>query len=113
MGIDAEAPDRCAAGDWVEVEFVLLEPADRSENLPAETAAKPLTVWVKGFAEGTAGLGQELTVRTMTGRLVSGTLSSTCPGYYHTFGDPIRELVHVGDDLRARLAAYRAGGEPR
>jgi hypothetical protein len=38
------------------------------------------------------------------------------PGYFHTFGEPIPELAHVGRDLRARLAAYRAqeaeaGGE--
>ena len=100
-------------GDWVEVECVLLEPADRSKNLPPETAAKPLMMWVKGFAAGEAGMGEELTVETMTGRLVTGTLSAVNPGYYHTFGDPIPELTHVGRDLRARLAAYRAaeGGE--
>ena len=54
------------AGDWVEVECVLLEPADRSANLPAETAEKPLMMWVKGFAEGRAALGEPVTVETMT-----------------------------------------------
>jgi hypothetical protein len=78
------------AGDWVEVECVLLEPADRSTNLPPETAEKPLKMWVKGFAE------------------VAGTLSAINPGYFHTFGEPIPELAHIGKDLRAQLAAYRA-----
>jgi hypothetical protein len=96
------------AGDWVEVECVLLEPADRSTNLPAETAEKPLTMWVKGFAEGRAALGEPVTVETMTGRKVAGRLSAINPGYFHTFGEPIPELVHIGKDLRARLAAYRA-----
>ena len=95
-------------GDWVEVECVLLEPADRSANLPAETAEKPLKMWVKGFAEGRAALGEPVTVETMTGRKVTGTLSAINPGYFHTFGEPIPELVHIGRDLRARLAAYRA-----
>ena len=45
----AEA-DRCRTDDWVEVECVLLAPEDRSPGLPAETADKPLKVWVKGFA---------------------------------------------------------------
>lgn len=99
---------RCAAGDWVEVERVLLEPADRSTNLPEDTAAQPLMVWVKGFALADAVLGDELSVETMTGRTVSGRLSAINPGYFHTFGRPAPELTHVGRDLRARVAAYHA-----
>ena len=101
------------AGDWVEVECVLLEPADRSANLPAETAEKPLMMWVKGFALGEAAKGEELTIETITGRKVTGSLSAVNPGYFITYGNPIPELTHVGRDLRAQLAAYRAsiGGE--
>jgi len=99
---------QCTAGDWVEVERVLLEPADRSSNLPPETAEKPLRMWIKGFAQAAGGLGEAMTIETMTGRLVEGTLSAINPGYFHTFGNPIPELVHVGVDLRARLAEYHA-----
>jgi hypothetical protein len=99
--------DRCAAGDWVEVECVLLKPAERSPALPPETADKPLVEWVKGFARAEATPGEDLTVETMTGRAVTGRLSEVNPGYFHTFGRPIPELWHVGADLRARLAAYR------
>jgi 2-amino-4-ketopentanoate thiolase alpha subunit len=102
---------RCTAGEWVEVERVLLEPADRSANLPPETAEKPMLVWVTGFAAGEAEVGGEVTVETMTGRRVTGRLSAINPGYFHTFGRPIPELVGVGRDLRAQLAAYRDGGE--
>ena len=103
----------CTAGDWVEVERVLLEPADRSKNLPPETAAKPLRMWIKGFAQAEGDVGDPMAIETMTGRVVEGTLSAVNPGYFHTFGKPIPELVHVGLDLRARLADYRAaqGGE--
>ncbi len=100
--------NRCQAGDWVEVERVLLEPADRSKNLPPETADKPLRMWIKGFAQAAGPLGDVMTVETMTGRLVEGTLSAINPGYFHTFGNPIPELTHVGVDLRARLADYHA-----
>ncbi len=110
-------PARCTNGEWVEVERVLLEPADRSAALPPETAEKPMLVWVNGFATGEAGLGEDMTVETMTGRLVTGRLSAINPGYFHTFGNPIPELIGVGRDLRARLAVYRAstdgGGEAR
>lgn len=98
----------CKAGDWVEVERVLLEPADRSKNLPPETAEKPLRMWIKGFAQAEGAVGEAQTIETMTGRLVEGTLSTVNPGYFHTFGNPIPELVHVGVDLRARLADYHA-----
>jgi hypothetical protein len=98
---------RAREGDWVEVEVKLLDPADRSKNLPPETAEKPLMMWVKGFALGEAAKGGELTIETITGRKVTGVLSAVNPGYYITYGDPIPELTHVGRDLRARLAAFR------
>ncbi|MCX6371524.1 MAG: 2-amino-4-oxopentanoate thiolase subunit OrtA [Actinobacteria bacterium] len=98
----------CKAGDWVEVERVLLEPADRSKNLPPETAEKPLRMWIKGFAQAAGALGDAMTIETMTGRLVEGSLSAINPGYFHTFGNPIPELAHVGVDLRARLTEYHA-----
>ena len=99
---------RARIDDWVEVECKLLDPVDRSANLPPETADKPLMMWVKGFAQGEAALGEQMTVETITGRRVTGKLSAVNPGYFHTFGEPIPELAHVGRDLRARLAAYRA-----
>lgn len=98
---------RCAAGDWVEVRYVLLEPAERAANLPPETAAQQLLVWVKGFARDSAEAGGKLTVETMTGRVVTGVLTDVNPGYDHTFGRPTPELTHVGRDLRARLAEFR------
>ena len=106
-------PERCTAGDWVEVERVLLEPADRSTNLPEDTAAQPLMVWVKGFALADASVGDEPLVETMTGRTVTGRLSAINPGYFHTFGRPAPELTHVGVDLRARVADYRASASPK
>ena len=99
---------RCRVGDWVEVQAVLLEPAERASALPPETADKPLLMWVKGFARSDAVLGDEVEVETMTGRVVPGRLSAVNPGYTHTFGPPAPELVAVGRDLRARLAAKRA-----
>jgi hypothetical protein len=99
---------RCVEGDWVEVSYVLLEPADRAANLPPETAEKQLTAWVKGFARSATSAGGVLEVVTMTGRVVEGTLTDVNPGYSHTFGRPTPELTHVGADLRARVAEYRA-----
>jgi hypothetical protein len=103
--------DRCGADDWVEVSYTLLEPADRSTNLPEEMASKPLIAWVKGYAKTPASMGEELTVVTLTGREVAGVLTDVLPGYTHTFGRPPAQLVHIGRDLRERVDAYRTGGE--
>jgi hypothetical protein len=98
---------RAREGDWVEVEVKLLDPADRSANLPPETAEKPLLMWVKGFSLDAASVGDQITIETITGRKVTGSLSAVNPGYSITYGDPIPELTHVGRDLRARLADFR------
>ena len=108
---DAPDADRCGPGDWVEVERVLLEPADRAPGLPEATAVTPLRMWIKGFARSEATIGDEIEVDTMTGRVVAGRLSAISPGYSHTFGAPPRELVAVGRDLRARLVEWRASNE--
>lgn len=97
-------------GEWVEIERLILDPSQRSKNLPPETADKPLLMWVKGFATADGSVGEEMTVETATGRLVTGRLVAVNPGYFHTFGHPIPELSHVGYDLRARLADYRQAG---
>jgi hypothetical protein len=99
---------RCQAGDWVEIERVLLEPAERASDLPEDTAAQPLRAWVKGFARSGGLIGDEIEVETMAGRTVRGHLSAIEPGYTHSFGSPSPELVSIGRDLRTRVAAYRA-----
>ncbi len=98
---------RCSPGDWVEVEYVLLEPAERAAGLPEDTAAQPLRAWVKGFACAAGMIGDEVEVETMSGRLVRGHLSAISPGYTHTFGTPPTELASIGRDLRARMASWR------
>jgi hypothetical protein len=100
---------RCEPGDWVEVERVLLEPAERAAGLPEDTAAQPLRAWVKGFALTGGLIGDTIDIETMTGRVVRGHLSAIEPGYTHTFGTPPAEIVGIGRDLRARLAAHRSG----
>ncbi len=71
-------PIRARKGDWVEVECTLLDPADRSKNLPPETAEKPLMMWVKGFAQGEAGMGEQLTIETMTETTRSWDSAGVC-----------------------------------
>lgn len=103
--------EQCKPGDWVEIKVVLLEPAERAAGLPPDTADKPFVMWVKGFAQDEAAVGEALAVETASGRVVGGALFAVNPGYFHTFGAPIPELTHVGRDLRRSVAAWRASQE--
>lgn len=105
--------ERCKPGDWVEIERVLLEPAERAGGLPPDTADTPLVMWAKGFARGEAAIGDTLAVETASGRVIEGRLTEIDPGYSHTFGRPLPEISRIGPELRARLEAYRLAAADR
>jgi 2-amino-4-ketopentanoate thiolase alpha subunit len=88
------------AGDWAEVQLVLLAPGERAPGLPDDTAEVPLTARVRGFLERSAEVGQVAAVRTALGRRVEGTLLHVLPPERHSFGRPVPELLSVGVELR-------------
>jgi 2-amino-4-ketopentanoate thiolase alpha subunit len=88
------------AGDWAEVQLVLLAPGGRAPGLPDDTAEVPLTARVRGFLERGAEVGQAAAVKTALGRRVEGTLLDVLPPERHSFGRPIPELLAVGVELR-------------
>ncbi|RJQ07279.1 MAG: 2-amino-4-ketopentanoate thiolase [Bacillota bacterium] len=103
-------PDTVVArpGDWVLVYSIVLPPGGRAPAVPPETQAVPLEMRVKGFlvdrAAGRApARGDVVTVRTLSGRLVAGTLLDVNPVIPPTFGSPVAELLAVGPELRGRL----------
>lgn len=57
-------------------------------------------MWVKGFLEKEASIGDNVEVTTIIGRKMEGRLVSENPPYSHTFGKVIPELLHVGPELR-------------
>ncbi len=96
-------------GDWVQVHMVVLQPEERSDKIPQETAEVPLEMWAKGFLQNEeAHLGDRVEIRTEIGRSIRGALSAVHPGYRHSFGDPIPELLHVGQQLRELLREGRS-----
>ena len=97
----------CQIGQWVQVHKVILKPGERAPQVPAETQKVPLEMWCKGFAQNQAELGEQVTVKTVIGQAVTGTLTEIEPGYKHDFGVPAPELLTIGMELRNMLA----GGE--
>ena len=89
---------------WVEIHDIVLKPEERTGNLPEETKKVPLEMRLKGFLLEEAMLGDRVKVRTVTGRIVEGTLLKENPVYEHGYGETfIPELLTIGQNLRAML----------
>jgi hypothetical protein len=95
--------ERIKPGDWVRIHISILPAGERAAGIPADTAAHPYEAWINGFAEEEAVLEEDVTVRTLSGRRVRGTLVEINPGYSHTFGRPARALLAVGPSLKRLL----------
>ncbi|MCS7232728.1 MAG: 2-amino-4-oxopentanoate thiolase subunit OrtA [Synergistetes bacterium] len=94
-------------GDFVQIQVKILEPGERAPNLPEDTKRVPFEMRVKGFLiEEEAKLGSSVKIRTFSGREISGTLVAINPVYEHNFGEPVPELLNIGEELRKIL-----GGE--
>ena len=50
-----------------------------------------------------AAIGEAVTLRTLSGRHVRGTLVEIDPGYSHSFGRPHRSMLAVGPSLKRLL----------
>ena len=90
-------------GDWVMVHNIVLTPDQRAPQVPDDTKKVPLEMWVKGHAQADAKEGEEVEVKTITGRLVTGTLVEVAPTYAHSFGNYVPELNEIGRQLREIL----------
>ena len=84
------------AGTWVEIEKTLLTPEQRAPQVPEDTRHTPYIMKVAGFLTADALYGETVTVKTMSGRLISGTLNVIRPHYTHSFGDTVEELLNIG-----------------
>jgi len=101
--------ERVAAGAWVEIGRVVLAAGERAPQVPEETQAVALAMRVKGVLTHDAVVGEEASVQTAAGRTLRGVLERVDPPYTHGFGPPVRELLAVGEELRARLREEEEG----
>jgi hypothetical protein len=85
-----------AKGTWVEIESIVLKPEERAPGLPEDTASTPYVLRLSGFLEEEAEVGQPVSVRSLIGRTHRGVLRLVNPGYDHSFGATVPELLHVG-----------------
>lgn len=92
---------KAKAGDWVQIHNVVLPPGERAPQVPEDTQKVPFEMWLKGFlVDAEAQIGQDVTIETVIGRQIKGTLSAVNPAYPHNFGEPVPELLTIGRELR-------------
>ncbi|HBF9994948.1 TPA: 2-amino-4-ketopentanoate thiolase, partial [Clostridioides difficile] len=60
--------------DWVIIHNIVLTPEERAPQVPEDTKKVSLEMWVKGFIQSDASIGNLVEVKTITGRLVKGNL---------------------------------------
>lgn len=101
-----------AAGTWVELAQVVLEPDERAPELPEDTAAVPLELRVCGRLLAAGRVGEEVEIETRAGRRLRGRLADPSPRYRHGFGPPVPELTAAAEQARAMLAKRRKEPAP-
>jgi hypothetical protein len=91
-------------GEWVQIHEIILKSEQRTAKLPEDTMRVPVELWVKGFINHDAEIGQEAEITTLTGRITKGTLTEVNPTYDYGFGEQfVPELLKVGLQLKAIL----------
>ncbi len=89
-----------AIGDWVQIKQVVLPVGERAPQVPEDTKNTPFLLWVKGFAQQEANIGETMHIQTVTGRALEGELVAVEPGYTYGFGNCVPELLAVDNQLR-------------
>lgn len=90
-------------GEWVRIHKVILKPEERAPQVPEDTKKVPLEMWVKGFLQSDANIGDEVEIETVTGRKETGTLVELNPYYTHNFGVFVPELIEIDKQVRGIL----------
>lgn len=90
-------------GDWVKIHRVIFTPDQRAPQVPDDTKLVPLEMWVKGFIDRDAKIGDAVEVTTITGRQEFGSLTEIEPTYKHSFGNFVPEILQIGIQLKEIL----------
>ena len=53
-------------GDWVQIENIILPAGQRAPQVPADTQACDLKLWVKGIAQQNGEMGDEIEIKELS-----------------------------------------------
>lgn len=89
--------------EWVQLHRIILEPQNRSSQVPEDTKNVPLEMWVKGYLQVEAEVGDQVEIKTVTNRRERGTLVQINPVYQHSFGEFVPEVIEIHKILEKEL----------
>ncbi len=89
---------------WVQIKKIVLKPEQRVKTLPEATRSVPLLMWTKGALLEDAEIGNNVNIKTVTGRIENGELICDNPSFLHTYGKYIPEIHEV--DIMLKKALY-------
>lgn len=87
-------------GSWVQIHKVVLQPNERAPQVPDDTKAVPLEMWVKGYLVNYGKIGDVVQVKTITNRIEEGELVQVNPSYKHHFGHFVPEILEIGQIVK-------------
>ncbi|MGL5440652.1 MAG: 2-amino-4-oxopentanoate thiolase subunit OrtA [Filifactoraceae bacterium] len=90
-------------GDWVLIHSIVFTAEQRAPQVPDDTKKVPLEMWVKGYLQNDANIGDIVKVETRTGRIEEGKLLEVDPFYKHDFGKFVPEILQIGEQVREIL----------
>ncbi len=90
-------------GEWVIIHRNILEPSERAPQVPDDTKKVPLEMWIKGYLNADANIGDEVEITTVTKRTEKGTLLEVNPNYDLNYGVFVPELLAISAQVREIL----------
>lgn len=88
---------------WVQITKEILKPDERAKNLPEPTKKVPLKMWVKGYLQNDANIGDSVKIKTITGRVETGVLIEKNPSYKHNYGNFVPEILEIDKIVKSTL----------
>ena len=83
---------------------VILPAEARTANLPDDTRKVPFEMWVKGRLLEDGEIGDEVRIKTVSGREEHGALIEVNPQFDVNFGSFVPEVLEM--DVRLRTALF-------
>ena len=83
---------------------MILPAEERTANLPEDTKKVPFEMWVKGHLLEDGEIGDEVRIKTVSGREEHGTLIEVNPQFDVNFGSFVPEVLEM--DVRLRTALF-------
>ena len=90
-------------GTFVSAKAIILEADARAENIPKDTQSVPLVAWIFGELLGDANIGDQVSIKTPTGRIEYGILEEIEPIINVDYGSFVLELKGIGGDYGTNL----------